>query len=76
MYFFTMWRQVEAEVSRDPSRLWKLTKVWEERTKEIGPSGTGPVFQIFRRYRTSRNSLHLSLRYKVFSWTSSLCTMS
>uniref|UniRef100_A0A8C2EY42 Coiled-coil domain containing 112 n=1 Tax=Cyprinus carpio TaxID=7962 RepID=A0A8C2EY42_CYPCA len=49
MYFFTLWHQVEAEVSRDPSRLWKLTKVWEERTKEIGPSGTGPVFQIFRR---------------------------
>uniref|UniRef100_A0A9J8ASS8 Coiled-coil domain containing 112 n=1 Tax=Cyprinus carpio carpio TaxID=630221 RepID=A0A9J8ASS8_CYPCA len=41
--------KVEAEVSRDPSRLWKLTKVWEERTKEIGPSGTGPMFQIFRR---------------------------
>ncbi|XP_026111025.1 coiled-coil domain-containing protein 112-like [Carassius auratus] len=39
----------KVEVSRDPSRLWKFTKVWEERTKEIGPSGTGPVFQIFHR---------------------------
>ncbi|XP_050972243.1 coiled-coil domain-containing protein 112 [Labeo rohita] len=41
--------KVEVHISRDPSRLWKPTKVWEERNKEIGPSGTGPVFQIFHR---------------------------
>ncbi|RXN28610.1 geranylgeranyl transferase type-1 subunit beta [Labeo rohita] len=41
--------KVEVHISRDLSRLWKPTKVWEERNKEIGPSGTGPVFQIFHR---------------------------
>ncbi|XP_073676013.1 coiled-coil domain-containing protein 112 [Garra rufa] len=41
--------KAEVHISRDPSRLWKLTKVWEERNKEIGASGSGPVFQIFHR---------------------------
>ncbi|XP_067424829.1 coiled-coil domain-containing protein 112 isoform X2 [Emydura macquarii macquarii] len=31
--------KVEVHVTRDPSRLYKPTKGWEERTKEIGPTG-------------------------------------
>ncbi|XP_027022589.2 coiled-coil domain-containing protein 112 [Tachysurus fulvidraco] len=41
--------KVEGHISRDPSRLWKPTKGWEERTKEIGPSGGGPVYHMFHR---------------------------
>ena len=34
--------QVEVNVSRDPSRLYKLTAGWEQRKKEgPGPSGHG-----------------------------------
>lgn len=44
-------RQVEVHVSRDPSRLWKNTKVWEERMRDIGPSGSGaaPLLHVFHR---------------------------
>nr|XP_056704244.1 coiled-coil domain-containing protein 112 [Euleptes europaea] len=41
--------KVEINVLRDPSRLYKLTKVWEERTKEIGPVGTEPLMHIPHR---------------------------
>ncbi|XP_066500725.1 coiled-coil domain-containing protein 112 [Hoplias malabaricus] len=41
--------KVESHISREPSRLWKPTKGWEARTKEIGPTGGGPVYQIFHR---------------------------
>ncbi|XP_072538000.1 coiled-coil domain-containing protein 112 isoform X2 [Salminus brasiliensis] len=41
--------KVESNISRDPSRLWKPTKGWEEHTKEIGPTGGGPVYQMFHR---------------------------
>ncbi|XP_069043355.1 coiled-coil domain-containing protein 112 isoform X2 [Lepisosteus oculatus] len=41
--------KVEAHISRDPSRLWKPTKGWEERTKEIGPTGGGPVLHLPHR---------------------------
>lgn len=43
--------KVELHVSRDPSRLWKRTKVWEERMREVGPSGSGavPLLHAFRR---------------------------
>ncbi|XP_076859602.1 coiled-coil domain-containing protein 112 [Brachyhypopomus gauderio] len=41
--------KVESQVNRDPSRLWKPTKGWQERTKEIGPTGSGPVYQMFHR---------------------------
>ncbi|KAB5567504.1 hypothetical protein PHYPO_G00233530 [Pangasianodon hypophthalmus] len=41
--------KVESHISRDPSRLWKPTKGWEERTKEIGPTGGGPVYHMFHR---------------------------
>ncbi|XP_023859057.1 coiled-coil domain-containing protein 112 isoform X4 [Salvelinus sp. IW2-2015] len=41
--------KAEAHISRDPSRLCKPTKGWEERTKEIGPTGGGPVLQMFHR---------------------------
>ncbi|XP_007260853.3 coiled-coil domain-containing protein 112 [Astyanax mexicanus] len=41
--------KVESNINRDPSRLWKPTKGWEERTKEIGPTGGGPVYQMFHR---------------------------
>uniref|UniRef100_A0A672M8X2 Coiled-coil domain-containing protein 112-like n=1 Tax=Sinocyclocheilus grahami TaxID=75366 RepID=A0A672M8X2_SINGR len=37
--------KVEVHISRDPSRLWRLTKVWQERTKEIGPSGAVPAWR-------------------------------
>lgn len=41
----------QVHVSRDPSRLWKRTKVWEERMREIGPSGSGaaPLLHVFHR---------------------------
>ncbi|XP_067250292.1 coiled-coil domain-containing protein 112 isoform X2 [Chanodichthys erythropterus] len=41
----------KVHVSRDPSRLWKRTKVWEERMREIGPSGSGaaPLLHVFHR---------------------------
>ncbi|KFO19216.1 Coiled-coil domain-containing protein 112 [Fukomys damarensis] len=41
--------KVENNVSRDPSRLYKPTKGWEERTKSIGPTGSGPLLHIPRR---------------------------
>ncbi|XP_030620920.1 LOW QUALITY PROTEIN: coiled-coil domain-containing protein 112 [Chanos chanos] len=41
--------RVEVHIKRDPCRLWKPTKGWEERTKEIGPTGGGPVYQMFHR---------------------------
>ncbi|XP_028980424.2 coiled-coil domain-containing protein 112 isoform X2 [Esox lucius] len=41
--------KAEAGVSRDPARLCKPTKGWEERTKEIGPTGGGPILQMFHR---------------------------
>uniref|UniRef100_A0A3B4AZE6 Uncharacterized protein n=1 Tax=Periophthalmus magnuspinnatus TaxID=409849 RepID=A0A3B4AZE6_9GOBI len=41
--------RVEGHVSRDPSRLTRPTKGWEERMKNIGPSGSGPVLQMFHR---------------------------
>uniref|UniRef100_A0A2K6KPV5 Coiled-coil domain containing 112 n=1 Tax=Rhinopithecus bieti TaxID=61621 RepID=A0A2K6KPV5_RHIBE len=41
--------RVENNVSRDPSRLYKPTKGWEERTKKIGPTGSGPLLLIPHR---------------------------
>ncbi|KAJ7994367.1 hypothetical protein DPEC_G00265120 [Dallia pectoralis] len=41
--------KAEAGVSRDRGRLCRPTKGWEERTKEIGPTGGGPVLQMFHR---------------------------
>ncbi|KAJ8380985.1 hypothetical protein SKAU_G00017630 [Synaphobranchus kaupii] len=41
--------KVEAHISRDPSRLCKPTKGWQERSKVIGPTGGGPVSQMFHR---------------------------
>ncbi|KAM6151005.1 coiled-coil domain-containing protein 112 isoform 1-T1 [Erethizon dorsatum] len=41
--------KVENNVSRDPSRLYKPTKGWEERTKSIGPTGSGPLLHIPHR---------------------------
>ncbi|XP_051056753.1 coiled-coil domain-containing protein 112 isoform X2 [Phodopus roborovskii] len=41
--------KVENNVIRDPSRLYKPTKGWEERTKKIGPSGSGPLLHIPHR---------------------------
>ncbi|XP_055292008.1 coiled-coil domain-containing protein 112 isoform X1 [Moschus berezovskii] len=41
--------KVENNVSRDPSRLYKPTKGWEERTKKIGPTGSGPLLHIPHR---------------------------
>ncbi|XP_066472178.1 coiled-coil domain-containing protein 112 isoform X2 [Tiliqua scincoides] len=38
--------RVEINVTRDPYRLYKPTKVWEERTKEIGPQGSVPLLHI------------------------------
>uniref|UniRef100_A0A668APD8 Coiled-coil domain containing 112 n=1 Tax=Myripristis murdjan TaxID=586833 RepID=A0A668APD8_9TELE len=47
IYLFPV--QVEGHISRDPSRLTRPTKGWEERMKHIGPSGGGPVLQMFHR---------------------------
>ncbi|XP_055017750.1 coiled-coil domain-containing protein 112 isoform X1 [Boleophthalmus pectinirostris] len=41
--------KVEGHVSRDPSRLTRPTKGWEERMKNIGPSGSGPVLHMYHR---------------------------
>uniref|UniRef100_A0A674MWV7 Coiled-coil domain containing 112 n=1 Tax=Takifugu rubripes TaxID=31033 RepID=A0A674MWV7_TAKRU len=41
--------KVDGHVSRDPTRLTRPTKGWEERLKSIGPSGKGPVTQTFHR---------------------------
>ncbi|XP_008568146.1 PREDICTED: coiled-coil domain-containing protein 112 [Galeopterus variegatus] len=41
--------KVENNVSRDPSRLYKPTKGWEERNKKIGPTGSGPLLHIPHR---------------------------
>ncbi|XP_076995032.1 coiled-coil domain-containing protein 112 [Tamandua tetradactyla] len=41
--------KVENNVSRDPSRLYKPTKGWEERTKKIGPTGSGTLLHIPHR---------------------------
>ncbi|XP_069555440.1 coiled-coil domain-containing protein 112 [Brachyistius frenatus] len=41
--------KVDGHVSRDPSRLSRPTKGWQERMKHIGPSGGGPVLQLFHR---------------------------
>ncbi|KPP76160.1 hypothetical protein Z043_104523, partial [Scleropages formosus] len=41
--------RIEGHVSRDPTRLSRLTKGWEERTKKIGPTGGRPVLQMFHR---------------------------
>ncbi|VTJ76364.1 Hypothetical predicted protein [Marmota monax] len=41
--------KVENNVSRDPSRLYKPTKGWKERTKNIGPTGSGRVLHIPHR---------------------------
>ncbi|XP_041855652.1 coiled-coil domain-containing protein 112 isoform X3 [Melanotaenia boesemani] len=41
--------KVDAHVNKDPSRLIRPTKGWQERMKHIGPSGGGPVLQMFHR---------------------------
>ncbi|KAF0872788.1 CC112 protein, partial [Crocuta crocuta] len=41
--------KVENNVSRDPSRLYRPTKGWEERTKKMGPTGSGPLLRIPHR---------------------------
>ncbi|XP_069820689.1 coiled-coil domain-containing protein 112 isoform X2 [Dendropsophus ebraccatus] len=41
--------KVQVHVDRDPSRLCKLTKGWEERCKNIGPTGSAPLLQIPHR---------------------------
>ncbi|CAL1615858.1 unnamed protein product [Knipowitschia caucasica] len=41
--------KVDGHVSKDPSRLTRPTKGWEERLKNIGPSGGGPVLHMFHR---------------------------
>uniref|UniRef100_A0A3Q4A8Z3 Coiled-coil domain containing 112 n=1 Tax=Mola mola TaxID=94237 RepID=A0A3Q4A8Z3_MOLML len=46
LFVFT---QVDSNVGRDPSRLTRLTKGWEERMKHVRPSGAEPVSQMFHR---------------------------
>ncbi|XP_062045808.1 coiled-coil domain-containing protein 112 [Lepus europaeus] len=42
-------QKVENRVGRDPSRLYKPTRGWEERTKKTGPAGCGPLLRIPHR---------------------------
>ncbi|KAL4660866.1 coiled-coil domain-containing protein 112 [Arapaima gigas] len=49
-----MKKKVEGHIGRDPTRLWRLTKGWEERNKEIGPTGGGPVLKMFHRYASDK----------------------
>nr|XP_040051864.1 coiled-coil domain-containing protein 112 isoform X3 [Gasterosteus aculeatus aculeatus] len=44
-----MKERVDGHISRDPSRVTRPTKGWEERMKHIGSSGGGPVLQMFHR---------------------------
>ncbi|RVE68120.1 hypothetical protein OJAV_G00088510 [Oryzias javanicus] len=41
--------KVNEHISRDPSRLIRPTKGWQERMKHIGPSGNGPLLQMFHK---------------------------
>lgn len=41
--------KVENNVGRDPFRLYKPTRGWEERTKKIGPLDSGPLLHIPHR---------------------------
>ncbi|XP_072272170.1 coiled-coil domain-containing protein 112 [Pyxicephalus adspersus] len=41
--------KVQVHVDRDPSRVCKPTKGWEERFKNIGPTGTAPLLHIPHR---------------------------
>nr|XP_057926755.1 coiled-coil domain-containing protein 112 [Doryrhamphus excisus] len=41
--------KVDSHIGRDPSRLVKPTKGWEERLKSAGSSGGGQVHQMFHR---------------------------
>ncbi|XP_053181507.1 coiled-coil domain-containing protein 112 [Scomber japonicus] len=41
--------KVDGHVTRDPTRLSRPTKGWQERMKNIGPSGGGPVLQMFHK---------------------------
>ncbi|XP_047448383.1 coiled-coil domain-containing protein 112 [Mugil cephalus] len=41
--------KVDGQVSRDASRLTRPTRGWQERMKHVGPSGGGPVLQMFHR---------------------------
>ncbi|XP_017269191.1 coiled-coil domain-containing protein 112 [Kryptolebias marmoratus] len=41
--------KVDGHINRDPSRLIRPTKGWQERMKHIGPSGDGPLLQMFHR---------------------------
>ncbi|KAM6230509.1 coiled-coil domain-containing protein 112 [Porphyrio hochstetteri] len=41
--------KVEIGVTRDPSRLYRPTKGWEERTREMAPAAGEPVLRVPRR---------------------------
>lgn len=41
--------KVENNISRDPSRLYRPTKGWEERAKKTGPTSSGPLLHIPHR---------------------------
>lgn len=45
----TLKEKVDGHVCRDPSRLTRPTKGWQERMKHIGPSGGAPTLQMFHR---------------------------
>ncbi|KAM9475856.1 coiled-coil domain-containing protein 112 isoform 1-T1 [Clarias gariepinus] len=66
--------KVESHISRDPSRLWKPTKGWGERTKHIEPTGGGPVYHMFHRCFSLQHPLtpHRSL----LPWTHWKCWMA
>ncbi|KAK5602852.1 hypothetical protein CRENBAI_023461 [Crenichthys baileyi] len=41
--------KIDGHVDRDPSRLVRPTRGWEERMKHTGPSGERPMLQMFHR---------------------------
>ncbi|XP_020626812.1 coiled-coil domain-containing protein 112-like [Orbicella faveolata] len=52
--------QVEVNVSRDPSRLYKLTAGWEQRKKDgPGASGSGPTLHMPHRYVCTSSVVNL-----------------
>ncbi|XP_051875421.1 coiled-coil domain-containing protein 112-like isoform X2 [Pristis pectinata] len=47
--FAKLKEKVEAQIQRDPSRLFKPTKGWEEHTKDVGKSDGGPMLYLPHR---------------------------
>ena len=66
--------QVEVNVSRDPSRLYKLTAGWEQRKKD-GPGASGSGASLHMPHRYVRASSVVDLWYILLLTTLSFVTI-